>query len=171
MHTHLLLVTQKSPTPKANQGVSASPWKAEQVTTTTDCFGESRARTQLEYQGSPGTPGDSGDSETEGNDEDWSHNLHVPTNCVLHMEKVFSIVRQRHGRSPTDQMTAIWCAFLSVGFEKKWYGSHLPKPDGECDKTAEDMMVNFVESGHPVFRATNALERGELRIKKQRKMK
>ena len=31
------------------------------------------------------------------------------------------------------------------------------------------MMLNFAESGHPVFRATSALERGEL--KKQRKRK
>ena len=27
------------------------------------------------------------------------------------------------------------------------------------------MMLNFAESGHPVFRATSALERGELRSK------
>ena len=27
------------------------------------------------------------------------------------------------------------------------------------------MMINFAESGHPVFRASNALERGELKSK------
>ena len=30
---------------------------------------------------------------------------------------------------------------------------------------AECMMLNFVESGHPIFRATRALERGELKNK------
>ena len=48
-------------------------------------------------------PGNSGDSGTEGNDEDWPHNLHISTNYVLHKEKVFAFVRQRYGRRPTDQ--------------------------------------------------------------------
>ena len=48
-------------------------------------------------------------------------------------------------------------------------GSHLHKPDGEWEKTAESMMLNFVESGHPVFRATNALERGELKSERKGK--
>ena len=67
-------------------------------------------------QGYPGYPGNSGDAGTEGD----PHNLHIFTNCVLHMQKVFSIVRQRYGRSPTGQMkdldvnAAIWCIFMSV---------------------------------------------------------
>ena len=32
-------------------------------------------------------------------------------------------------------------------------------------KTAERMMLNVAESGHPTFRATSALERGDLRSK------
>ena len=56
-------------------------------------------------------------------------------------------------------------SFLVPGSEKKWYGTHLHKPDGERDKTAEGMMHNFAESGHPVLRATSALERGELKSK------
>ena len=48
---------------------------------------------KLVAQGYPGTPGNSGDSETEGNDEDWPHHLHVSSCHVLHMGKVFSIVR------------------------------------------------------------------------------
>ena len=39
------------------------------------------------------------------------------------------------------------------------------KPDGELEKTAEGMMLNFAESGHPVFRAGSALERGEQKSK------
>ena len=53
------------------------------------------------------------------------------------------------------------------GSEKKWYGTHLHKPDGEWDKTAEGMMLKCAGSRHPACRATGALERGEL--KKQRK--
>ena len=59
-------------------------------------------------------------SETEGSDKVWPHNLHISTNYVLHMENVFSIVRQRYGLSPMHQMknldvnTAIWGIFMSV---------------------------------------------------------
>ena len=68
----------------------------------------------------PGNPGNSGNSGTEGNDEDWPHNLHISTNYVLHMEKVFSTVRQRYGLSPTDQKkdfdvnTAMCSVYLCV---------------------------------------------------------
>ena len=48
---------------------------------------------------------------------------------------------------------------------KKWCGTHVSKLDGEWDKTAECMMLNFTECWHPVFRASNALERGELKSK------
>ena len=56
-------------------------------------------------------------------------------------------------------------SFPGPGSEKKWYGTHVKKPDGKWDKTAEDMMLNFAESGHPVFRATSTLEGGELKSK------
>ena len=52
-------------------------------------------------------------------------------------------------------------SFLGPGCGKKWYGTHVNKPDGEWDKTAEGMMLNFAESGHPVFRASSALEKEE----------
>ena len=29
------------------------------------------------------------------------------------------------------------------------------------DRVAEDMMLNFSETGHPVFRGSSAVERGE----------
>ena len=56
-------------------------------------------------------------------------------------------------------------SFLGPGSEKKWCGTHVNKPDGEWEKTAEGMMLNFAESGHPVFRASSAVERGELKSK------
>ena len=54
---------------------------------------------------------------------------------------------------------------LGLGCEKKWYGTHVSKPNGEWNSTAEVMMLNFAESGHPVFRSTSALEKGELKSK------
>ena len=41
----------------------------------------------------------------------------------------------------------------------RWYGTHTYTPNGEWDRVAEDMMLNFCESGHPVFRGSSALER------------
>ena len=54
-------------------------------------------------------------------------------------------------------------SFPGPGSEKKWYGTHVNKPDVEWEKTAGGMRLNFAESGHPVLRATSALERGELK--------
>ena len=47
--------------------------------------------------------------------------------------------------------------------EKKWYGTYTGRPGGSWDNTAEQMMMNFSESGHPIFRASSAVERGELK--------
>ena len=46
-------------------------------------------------------------------------------------------------------------SFLGRGSEKKWYSISEDSPQGEWDKMAEQMMVTFAESGHPVFRATS----------------
>ena len=56
-------------------------------------------------------------------------------------------------------------SILGPGSEKKWYGTHVCKPDGQWDEVAENMMINFAERGHPIFRASNAVERGELKSK------
>ena len=56
-------------------------------------------------------------------------------------------------------------SFLGPGSEKKFYRTHAHKLDGEWEKTAEGMMLNFAESGHLVFHATSAEERGELKRK------
>ena len=34
-------------------------------------------------------------------------------------------------------------SFLGPGCQKKWYGTHVGKPNGEWNKTAEVMMLNF----------------------------
>ena len=56
-------------------------------------------------------------------------------------------------------------SFWGPGSEKKWCGTYSDKPDEDWDITAEQMMLNLAESSHPIFRATSALERGELRSK------
>ena len=60
-------------------------------------------------------------------------------------------------------------SFLGPGAEKKWYGTYSDKPDGDRDRTAEQMMLNLAESSHQIFRATSALESGEFRSKEQGK--
>ena len=51
-----------------------------------------------------------------------------------------------------------------TGSEKKWYPSEN-SPQGEWDHIAEDMLLRFAESGHPIFRATTPLSRGKLKSK------
>ena len=43
--------------------------------------------------------------------------------------------------------------------------THEYKPQGERDRVAEQMMIRFSESGHPVFRNTNPLSRETLKSK------
>ena len=56
-------------------------------------------------------------------------------------------------------------SFLGPGSEKKWYSTHESKPQGECGRVAELMMIKFGESRHPVFRSTSPLSRGTLKSK------
>ena len=55
-------------------------------------------------------------------------------------------------------------SFIGPGSEKKWYPSEN-SPQGEWDRIAEDMLLKFAESGHPIFRATTPLSRGKLKSK------
>ena len=61
-------------------------------------------------------------------------------------------------------------SFLGPGSQKKWHGTHTYKPKGKWDRVAEDMMLNFSECGHPVFRGSGALERGGLKSKAEGKL-
>ena len=60
--------------------------------------------------------------------------------------------------------TGQW-SFLGPGSEKKWCSIIEGCPQGEWDRMAEKMMLEFGESGHPVFRATSPLSRGRLKSK------
>ena len=65
------------------------------------------------------------------------------------------VVRTEYARRFTQGR---W-SFPGPGSDKDWYETHVSKPGGQWNKTAEVMMSNFAESGHPVFRATSALGR------------
>ena len=48
--------------------------------------------------------------------------------------------------------------------ENKWYSSEN-SPQGAWDHIAEEMLLLFAESGHPIFRSTTPLSRGQLKSK------
>ena len=53
--------------------------------------------------------------------------------------------------------------------EKKWCSSEN-SPQGAWDNIAEQMLLEFAESGHPTFRATTPLSRGILKSKGRGKL-
>ena len=55
-------------------------------------------------------------------------------------------------------------SFVGPGSEKKWYSAEN-SPQGAWDNIAEHMSLEFAESGHPTFRATTPLSRGQLKSK------
>ena len=55
-------------------------------------------------------------------------------------------------------------SFIGPGSEKKWYPSES-SPQGAWDYVAEEMLLKFAESGHPIFRSTTPLSRGKLKSK------
>ena len=60
-------------------------------------------------------------------------------------------------------------SFIGPGSEKKWYSSENT-PQGAWDNIAEQMLLEFAESGHPTFRATTPLSRGTLKSKGRGKL-
>ena len=55
-------------------------------------------------------------------------------------------------------------SFIRPGSEKKRYSAES-SPQGASDNVAEEMVLEFAESGHPFFRATSPLPRGQLKSK------
>ena len=60
-------------------------------------------------------------------------------------------------------------SFTGPGSEKKWYSAEN-SPQGAWDNIAEEMLLEFAESGHPTFRATTPLSTGQLRSKGRGKL-
>ena len=60
-------------------------------------------------------------------------------------------------------------SFIGPGSEKKWYSAEN-SPQGAWENIAEEMLLDFAESGHPTFRATTPLSRSQLKSKGRGKM-
>ena len=60
-------------------------------------------------------------------------------------------------------------SFIGPGSEKNCY-SAKNSPQGAWDNIAEEMLLEFAESGHPTFRATTRLSRGQLKNKGRGKL-
>ena len=56
-------------------------------------------------------------------------------------------------------------SFIGPGSEKKWYSMEENSPQGIWDHIADEMLLEFEESGHPIFRATTPLSPGSIRSK------
>ena len=61
-------------------------------------------------------------------------------------------------------------SFIGPGSEKKWYSIREDSPQGIWDKIAERMLLEFAESGCPIFRATTPLSRDQLKSKEHGKL-
>ena len=90
------------------------------------------------------------------NDISWRSKKNNEKECESNAQLV-SLFAKRFGAGQ-------W-SFLGPGSEKKWYSISEDSPQGEWDKMAEKMMLKFAESGHPIFRATSPLSRGQLKSK------
>ena len=59
-------------------------------------------------------------------------------------------------------------SFIGPGSEKWYYPENSPQ--GAWDNIAEEMLLEFAESGHPTFRSTTPLSRGQLKSKGRGKL-
>ena len=76
--------------------------------------------------------------------------------CVANA-KVVSILAKKFGIGQ-------W-SFIGPGSEKKWYSMEENSPQGIWDHIADKMLLEFAESGCPIFCAPTPLSRGNLKSK------
>ena len=125
-------------------------------------MGEPVASGYREYPGDPETPEDSEDSEPES--RTWLHHFNVSPDCVPHMEKVFSIVRQTYGRSPTNDLndldvnTAVWVYFMSVALQA---AGHLGQDSSENLRSIKNRPLKSVKQ---LFRTTEKLIKDQVEM-------
>ena len=89
------------------------------------------------------------------NDSDWTrigNSLH----CIVNSKEVRDYAKRfRRGH---------W-SFFGLGDEENGMGTYCHKPEGKWENEADQMIKDFAESGHPIFRGTGALNRGILKRK------
>ena len=61
-------------------------------------------------------------------------------------------------------------SFIGPGSEQKWYSGEENTPQGAWDHNADEMLLEFAKSGHPIFRATTPLSRRKLKSKRHGKL-
>ena len=61
-------------------------------------------------------------------------------------------------------------SFIGPGSEKKWFSGAKNSSQGALDHIADEMLLEFTESGHPIFRATTPFSRGLLKSKGRGKL-
>ena len=61
-------------------------------------------------------------------------------------------------------------SFIGPGSEKKWFSGEENSSQGAWDHIAEEMLLEFAKSGHPIFRATTPLSRCMLKSKGRGKL-
>ena len=81
--------------------------------------------------------------------------------CLANARVVVKVLARRFGIGQ-------W-SFIGPGSEKKWYSGEN-SPQGAWDHIAEEMLLEFAECGHPIFRATTPLSRGILKSKGRGKL-
>ena len=82
-------------------------------------------------------------------------------NCMLNTNLV-SLYAKRFGKGQ-------W-SFIGPGSEKKWYSISEDSPQGEWCNMTERMLLEFAESGCPIFRATSPLSKGRPKSKDNGKL-
>ena len=89
------------------------------------------------------------------NDTDWTRRGNSEQ-CVSNSDQV---------KNYAKKFTQGHWTSLELGSEKKWYGKSNYLPEGKWKDTANMMVEQFEESGHPVFKGVSTLARGILRKK------
>ena len=135
---------------------------------------ESWSNHEKEVTGKPVAPRSSENSgKSIAGSRKWPHNFHMSPAAVPHMEKVYSIVRQIYGRSPTDDLNdfdennAFWGTFMNVTLQA---AVHLGRrPSGEstiyqestpevCEKLIKDQTeisgLTTIDYKEPTWRST-----------------
>ena len=91
--------------------------------------------------------------------------VNVHRHCMGRKKEIQKYVNATHRQLRNMLVNSRAVIGLSWGLDQERNGAeaYTDKPDGSWDRMAEDMMMNFTDSGHPIFRASSAFERGDLR--------
>ena len=82
------------------------------------------------------------------------------TSCDRKGNKEECLANVRVGKVLAKKFGVGQWSFIGPSSEKKWYSAEENSPQGFLDHIAEEMLLEFAESGHPTFRATTPLSRG-----------